>query len=160
MRISIVGRPRSLAVLCALLAAPLIAADDPKPKPKQELEAVANTVQLELQISGLERSGWTLEIKPAHAGSRFETVVREVEMNDGGPVRLDAIAIDARSISADRDCAFAITLKGPDGEAETFKRSIRLRPQEPEQPAPVVSKTYYLRSTAIAQKDEPGQGPL
>ena len=147
------GRAALAALGLGLLLAPaaaLAGVEDPPEEP----EGVANTVKLDLQITGVG-PGWTVEIRPAHAGTRFEKVVRSLEPRPGEPVRLSDIAIDAKTLGADRACAFAIVLKGPDGEAETFKRSLRLEPADADEPPPVVSKTYYLRSTVVARRDDP-----
>lgn len=123
---------------------------------EEEPEAITNRVTLDLQISGIDQPGCTVEIKPAHPGSRFKPVVRPLQTHGAGDTaRLDAIKIDARSLSADRDCAFAITIKGTDGASQTFKRIIRLTPPEEGKPVPSLSKTIYLRTTSIARKDTP-----
>src|SRR5690606_13021519 len=120
----IVARPRMLVALVAhvaLVALPA-SADEPKPTP-EPIPPVANTVKLDLQLSGVA-AGWTIEVKPANPGSRFKPVLREIDQADGGPVRLDEIALDARSLGADRHCALAIVLTDPEGTSQTFKRSV------------------------------------
>jgi hypothetical protein len=153
----IVARPQMLSALLVLIVFPASAkADEPKPSPVPI--AVKNTVKLDLQISGVS-SGWKVEIKPAHPGSRFEPVVRQVDSGDGGPVQLGEISLDARSVSADRDCAMTIVLTDPEGDAQTFKRSLRLLPQPDDQTVPQLSKTFYLRTSTVAKKDRPGPRP-
>ncbi|RUL88869.1 hypothetical protein [Tautonia sociabilis] len=159
----IVARPRMFSLLIALLASvPAVSADEPgpspEPKPTPKVDGVANTVKLDLQISGVG-AGWKVRIKPAHAGSRFEPVVREVEHGDDGPVRLEEISIDATSLTADRDCALAIVLTGPDGVEQTFKRSVRLLPQPDADTVPELSKTFYLRTSTVASKETPRPRP-
>jgi hypothetical protein len=144
-------------MLFALIVLPtLSSADEPKPSP--EPVAVKNTVKLDLQISGVT-PGWKVEIKPAHPGSRFEPIVRQVEDGDGGPVQLDEISLDAQSVSADRDCALTIVLTDPEGEAQSFKRSLRLLPQPDDKSVPQLSKTFYLRTSTVAKKDRPDPRP-
>lgn len=150
----IVARPRMLAALLGLIALPgPLRADDPEPKP--DPVAVKNTVRLDLQISGVS-AGWKVEIKPAHPGSRFKPVTRHVELAEGEPTQLDEISLDAGSLSSDRDCALAIVLTDPEGESQTFKRSVRLLPQPDEETVPELSKTFYLRTSTVAKKDRPG----
>ncbi|QDV33271.1 hypothetical protein [Tautonia plasticadhaerens] len=152
----IAARPRMLAALLALLVpTATVRADDPTPKP--DPVAVKNTVKLDLQISGVA-PGWKVQVKPAHPGSRFTPVVREVHEGQGGPVQLDEISLEARSLSSDRDCALAIVLIDPEGEPQTFKRSVRLLPQPDEETVPELSKTFYLRTSTVAKKDRPDPG--
>ncbi|MEW4567746.1 hypothetical protein AB1L88_07755 [Tautonia sp. JC769] len=156
----IVARPRTLVTLLALAVAGAAQADEPAPRPTPtpRIETVNNTVKLDLQISGVEQ-GWKVEVRPANPGSRFRPVVRQVKQTQGDPVRLDQIAIDARSLSADRDCALAIVLTDPEGESQTFKRSIRLLPQPDAEVVPELSKTFYLRSSSVAIRDTPRPRP-
>ena len=143
----------ALGGLCT--AAPTSAED---PSPKNDAISVTNTVKLDLQITGVER-GWKIEVKPAHPGSRFRPVVRQIEESTSGPVQLDLIAIDAQSLSADRDCALAIVLTDPEGTSQTFKRSVRLLPQPDTATVPELSKTFYLRTSTIASRETPGRRP-
>ncbi|CAN5840776.1 hypothetical protein BH23PLA1_BH23PLA1_16000 [soil metagenome] len=118
--------------------------------------SVQNTVQLDLQLSGIGPQGGHIEIRPAHPSSRFEPIVREIQdVSADGVVRLGTIAIDARSLNADRDCAFSITIKAPGAEDQTFKRSVRLLPQQADAPVPVRSMTCYLRTVVVVKKDMP-----
>ena len=139
-------------VFAASIVAHPASADEPLP------DVVANTVKLDLQISGLDE-GWTVKVKPAHPGSRFKTVVRRIKADENGPGRLGVLAIPAESLSADRACAFAIVLTDPSGTAKTFKRSVRLLPQDDPEAVPELSKTFYLRTSAVASKDEPERRP-
>ena len=138
-----------LLTLTAATATASAAPGDPPP-------SVHNTVKLDLQVSGIPLDGCEIEIRPAHPGSRFEPVVRQIErVSADGVARLDTIAIDARSLGADGDCAFAITIKAPDRADETFKRSVRLLPPADDAPVPVRSLTCYLRTVAVAKKGTP-----
>jgi hypothetical protein len=158
----IVARPRTLVTLLALTFAGAVQADEPTPRPtptpEPRIETVNNTVKLDLQISGVEH-GWKIEIKPANPGSRFQPVVRQVKQSQGDSVQLGEIAIDARSLSADRDCALAIVLTDPEGSSQTFKRSVRLLPQPDAEIVPELSKTFYLRSSSVATRDTPRRRP-
>ena len=143
---------RSALMLAAMLAEGSASADEPLPN------TVANTLKLDLQISGLEE-GWTVKVKPAHPGSRFKPVVRCIKADENGPGRLGILAIPAESLSADRACAFSIVLTDPCGTAKTFKRSVRLLPQDDPETVPELAKTFYLRTSAVASKDEPERRP-
>ncbi len=79
-------------------------------------------VKLDLHIAGLGPDGCDIEIKPAYAGSRF-TPVREHVRSDGNKlIKLE----DVHTQSADRECAFAITIREPGQAARTIKRGVRL----------------------------------
>lgn len=158
----IVARPRMLATFLVLVASAPALADEPVPKPepapKPTVETVANTVKLDLQITGVDR-GWKIEVKPANPGSRFKPVVKKIENTGIGPVQLDPISFDARTLSADRDCALSIVLTDPEGETQTFKRSVRLLPQPDAEALPELSKTFYLRTSTVASRDTPKRRP-
>ncbi len=118
---------------------------------------VINRVNLELRIAGLGQDGCEIEIKPANAGCKFEPVRRRVERGVvGGISKLPAIAIVAQSVCADRDCAFAITIKEPNREAKTFPRHLRLQACAAGEPTPVQPWTCYLTTPSLAAKDAPG----
>ncbi len=122
---------------------------------------VTNTVRLDLQIAGVGREGCTVTIKPAHPGCTFPEVVKRIDQADpAGVVRLDPIAIAATSTGADRDCAFAITIREPNRPDKTYKRAIRLAAVQPGKPAPVQSLACYLSSPsrpATAAKEKPAR---
>jgi hypothetical protein len=101
-------------------------AGDTKPQ-RQAQEAPkppAHTVKLVLRITGLNREGCTVEIKPAHPGCAFRARTEHVEA-DG---KAEIAFADVRTQSADRDCTFAITIR-ESGQAErTVYRGLRLKP--------------------------------
>lgn len=121
-------------------------------------EPVQNTVQLQLQVSGLADRGCMLEIRPAHPGCRFEPVRRRIEgYAPGGHATLKPIAIAATSLGADRDCTFAITLQEPGQPPRTYRRGLRLVPAEPGRPAPVQTLRAFLSAPTLAARDEAGR---
>jgi len=144
---------RTLAAFLFVLSgwAEVGAAARDEPKPKEPPKDVVNAVELELVISGVGKGGYRVEVKPAHRGCRFEKIVRTIEAEPGQPAKLKPIRFNARSFSADRDCAFAITITDAEGESATYKRSIRLESPTEEVPRPKVSKSFSLRTTTVAK---------
>ena len=117
--------------------------------------AVENRVRLELQISGLTGQGCRVEIRPGHKACQFRAVEKSIDPDQGGdPLKLAPIAIDARSVGADRDCSFCITVIEPGRPPKTFRRGLRLAQQEAGQPAPVQTLRCYLNTVTIASKDD------
>jgi hypothetical protein len=141
-----------MAALALLGIGTLAAADD-------EPAAVANTVRLQLKITGLPASNCLLKIAPAHAGCRFPVVERQIAAGRGGAgmVTLEPILIQATSTGADRDCSFAITLQEPGRPPQTFRRGLRLVPPEPGKPGPVRDFRVYLSAPSLAARDEAGR---
>ena len=138
-------RKAALWMLAATLGSLSARADDP---------SVANTVKLDLQVSGHAGEGFELEIKPSHAGSKFEPKKLRVEKTSAAsPARLNTITLDATSTAADRDCSFTINVREPGRPARTYRRSVRLAAAEPGQPKPVVSMKCYLGAQAVGAKD-------
>jgi hypothetical protein len=113
---------------------------------------VVNKVKLEIQIAGLSRNGCEVEIKPGHAGCRFDTITKRVgAANTKGVLSIDPIL--AQSSNADRDCAFAITIREPGQAPKTFHRGIRLTPKPADGPLPVQTLTCYLSSPSLAARE-------
>jgi hypothetical protein len=84
--------------------------------------AVAHPVKIELRIAGLGRGGCDVEVKPGHAGCRFRPLSRHVDSSGKATLMLD----DVQALTADRDCAFAITIREPGHAAKTVLRGLRL----------------------------------
>jgi hypothetical protein len=116
---------------------------------------VENRVKLELRISGLSGDGCRIEIKPGHKACRFRAVEKTIDRAQAtDPLKLEPIAIDARSLGADRDCSFSIVVHEPGRPAKTFRRGLRLAQQEPGQPVPVQTLKCYLNTVTIATKED------
>jgi hypothetical protein len=81
-------------------------------------------VQLALRVAGLTARGCDVEVKPAHPGCSFKTIVEHIGPNGLANLRLD----DVRTVSADRDCTFAITIREAGQTARTVYRGMRLSP--------------------------------
>jgi hypothetical protein len=128
------------------------------PAARAEEPPVANTVRLQLRITGLSGSGCTLKITPAHPGCQFKPIVRRVPPTGGGSMLpLEPIALTATSTGADRDCSFAITIQEPGQPPQTFRRGIRLLSPTAGQAVPVQTVKVYLSATSLAARDAAGK---
>jgi hypothetical protein len=116
---------------------------------------VTNRVNLQIQVLGVEADGCTVEIRPGHGDCKFTPVTRKVQPTGGAPVKLDTIALDCVSTHADRDCAFAITIKEPGRPPRTYRRGLALKAQAVGQPVPVQSFPCVLSTPSLASKDDP-----
>ena len=110
-------------------------------------------MNLEVQIAGLSRPGCEVEVRPAHAGCQFTRVVKRVEGRPGSRTAIQFESIRAQSTNADRDCAFAITIREPGQAPKTFRRGLRLNPQEPDRPVPVQWLKCYLSSPSLVARE-------
>jgi hypothetical protein len=121
--------------------------------------AVANTVRLQLKITGLPASGCLLKVAPAHPGCQFPAIERKITAvpGSGGMVSLPALVIPATTTSADRDCTFAITIQEPGRPPRTFRRGVRLAPAEPGKPTPVKDLRVYLSAPSLAVREDTGR---
>lgn len=121
-----------------------------------DLPAVANTVRLEIQISGLGGNGGKVTIKPAHPSCKFKVVAIPIAKGaEGDTVKLDPITVTASTTSADRDCSFEITLTEPGRQPKTFRRGVRLNPPAAgATTAPSCVLKCRLPATAVAIKDD------
>lgn len=134
-----------LALTTSALAAP---PDAPAP--------VKNTIQLQLQITGLASGGCVLKVAPGHASCRFKTYEARVEGNGGrdGMIRLAPIKLDVESSAADRDCSFAITITEPGQPARTYHRGLRLESQTSTAKVPTQRVNLYLTSPSLASRGD------
>jgi len=134
-----------VASVSGLLAPTAQAAEPPSVKQK---------VSLVVRLDGLSASGGEVEIKPAHAGCRFETIKIDTKSHQkkmvDGSIVLDPFEVE--SLSADRDCTFAITLKEPNQAAKTVRRTIRLVPATDGKPAKVQDLICYISSRSLEPK--------
>lgn len=130
------------------LAVPAARGDDPPSR---------NVISLQVLISGLTSGESTIEIKPGHPACKFEPVTKTIASGNGGLLRLEPIAIEAESLGADRDCSFAITIREPGQEPQTFRRGIRLAPGDPTPGAALPAQTLklYLSAPSVAARELP-----
>lgn len=140
----------SLVAGLALWAAAPIRADDKAP--------VRNTINLQLQITGLSADGTVVEIKPGSPACKFAEVKKTIR-HAGTIVRLAEIAIDAESTGADGQCSFLITIKEPGQPPKEFRRGVRLAAKHDEHKS-VESQTLkiYLTAPSVAARDS-GKSP-
>ena len=136
---------RSWMAALALAASTLLA---PGPAARAEDKPPVSKVKLEIRIAGLGLDGCEIEIKPAHAGCQFKTATYHVTQQGRASLLLE----DVQTSSADRDCAFAITLKEAGQPARTLRRGLRLVAPPS---GSVPSLTCYLNSPSkLAKSDE------
>jgi hypothetical protein len=145
----------SLAVGVTLIGTPRLA---------EGSEPVVNRVQLTLEIAGLSQGKCEVEIKPGHPACQFTKVVKQVgekgaEVRTDGKLTLELAPMTAQTTHADRDCAFAITIKEPGQPARTYHRGVRLTPRVAGGPVPVQQLTWYLSSPSLANRDEDQKKP-
>lgn len=119
---------------------------------------IESTIKLQLLISGLSQDGCILKIEPGHPGCRFKPVERRITLSGGqtgGMTRLDPITFKASTLSADRDCSFAITLTEPGQPPRTYRRGTRLTAAPGGQPSNSTSQTVkvYLSAPSLAARD-------
>ena len=114
---------------------------------------VKQKVSLSLRLDGLPAEGGEIEIKPGHAGCKFETIkfqTKDHPRSVDGKISLDPIEVE--TLSADRDCSFAITLKEPGQPDKTVRRTLRLVPPVEGKPAKPQEMTFYLSSNSLKPK--------
>lgn len=108
---------------------------------------IVNKVVMELQIQGLSSEGCIVEITPGHPGCKFKKVRYKV---DSARVLLQPIEVT--SLSADRDCSFAITIKEPGMPEQTIRRGMRLSKPDDTATIPQTRLTCYLATPSHVQQ--------
>lgn len=89
-------------------------------------KVVVGEVRLELAIAGLSSKGCDVEIKPGHAGCKFQTVTRHIDHR--GTANL--VFKNVETTGSDHDCAFTITVKESGHPDKTIHRGLRLSPPQ------------------------------
>lgn len=112
-------------------------------------------VALDIHVAGtIAGSGVELVIRPGNPTCRFKDVVYSVKRD--GNIR-DIPPIEVETVNADRDCAFAITLKEPGQPDRVFRRSLQINPEavaaSPEKPQ--VLKVYLNSRTMMSKAPTP-----
>jgi hypothetical protein len=118
-----------------------------------EPPAVKQKVSLSLRLDGLSAAGGEIEIKPGHAGCRFETIKFQTKSHPKmleGRIVLDPFEVE--TVTADRDCSFAITLKEPGQPDKTVKRTLRLAPPVEGKPVKPQELICYISSNSLKPK--------
>lgn len=122
--------------------APATPADDPP--------AVKQKVSMSLRFDGLGPEGGEVEIKPGNAGCKFETIKFQTKAHPrviDGKIFLDPIEVE--TVSAGRECSFAITLKEPGQPDKVVRRTLRLTsPVSGKAPA-TQALTCYISSNSL-----------
>lgn len=94
----------------------------PTPAGDKPASPKSSTVYLLLRIAESGREGCDVEIKPGNSGCHFQPVRKHVDAEGKLTVRLD----DVTTNSADRECAFSITVREPGQANRTVQRGLRL----------------------------------
>ena len=107
-----------------------------------------------LRLDGLSAAGGEIEIKPAHAGCKFETIKFQTK---GHPKLIEEQdraldPIEVESVSADRDCSFVITLKEKGQADKTVRRTLRLVPPVEGKPVKPQELICYISSNSLKPK--------
>ena len=112
--------------------------------------AVKQRVSLSLRLDGLSTEGGEVEIKPGHAGCKFETIkfqTKERPPGSDGKINLDPIEVE--TVSAGRECSFAITLREPGQPDKTVRRTLRLTPATQSKAPTSQAMTCYISSNSL-----------
>ena len=116
----------ALTLAAGLTPAFSLAGDSPSPapagSPAQAAATKSETVSLQLRIAGLGPKGCEVEIKPGHPGCKFKALKETV----GESGILNLVLKDVQTVSADRDCTFAITIHEPGQADRTMFRGLRI----------------------------------
>ena len=130
----------ALALVAALggAFAPTTRAGEPTP--------IKQKVKMSLRLAGVTGDGEIL-IRPGHAGCRFEPIsfkVSDKPADSYGMIHL--AAVDVETVTADRDCSFAITLKEPGKADKTVRRNLRIIPDVEGRPSEPQTLRCYVSS--------------
>ncbi|WP_435007671.1 hypothetical protein P12x_004936 [Tundrisphaera lichenicola] len=106
---------------------------------------IKQTVNLVIRLDGISSDGAEVVIKPGHPACRFKPITKKVTRNG----KLELPKIDVETISADRDCAFAITLKEPGQPDKVVRRNLRIEEVEEGKSASPQSLTCYVSSNSL-----------
>jgi hypothetical protein len=111
---------------------------------------VKQKVSLSLRLDGLSSEGGEIEIKPGHAGCKFETIKFQTKSHPrviDGKIFLDPIEVE--TVSADRECSFAIILREPGQPDKVVRRTLRLVPPPSGKTASAQTLTCYISSNSL-----------
>ena len=112
--------------------------------------AVKQKVNLSIHIAGTTpNAGVEVIIKPAHPACKFKPITCPVKQ-DG--MLQDIPPIEVETLSADRDCTFAIVLKEPGQPEKTFRRSLQLNPPSAATGDKPQALMCYISSRMVASK--------
>jgi hypothetical protein len=106
---------------------------------------IKQTVKLSLRLDGIAREQGEVVIKPGHSACRFKEIsfrVVDRPLDANGMINLDPFEVE--TISADRDCAFVITLKEPGKPDKTVRRNLFVVPNVDGRPAAPQKMTCFV----------------
>jgi hypothetical protein len=126
----------TIAAGVASLALTAKAGDPPK----------SSKVRLEIHIAGLKRAGCDVEVKPGSPTCRFRAGTQHIPAEGHALFVFD----DVKSQSADRECAFAITIREAGQPERTYRRSVRLAPPHAAVTQASLACYLYCPSSLIA----------
>jgi hypothetical protein len=108
-------------------------------------------VALTLKFDGLSPQGGEVEIKPGNAGCKFETIKFQTKGHPRGTSdgRINLDPIEVETLTADRDCSFAITLKEPGLPDKKVRRVLTIIPATEAKPATPQTMTCFISSTSL-----------
>jgi hypothetical protein len=106
---------------------------------------VKQTVKLSLHLEGIAREDGEVTIKPGHPGCRFKEIsfrLSDQPRDTYGMINLAPFEVE--TISADRDCAFVITLKEPGKPDKTVRRNLLVLPNADGSPSAPQKLTCFV----------------
>ena len=125
--------------------APARASDDPAPIKKK--------VQLAFRLDWFSADGAEIEVKPANAACKFETIkfkTKSRKVSSDGLIRLDPIDIETQT--ADGSCSFLINIKEPGQPDKVVRRTLRMTGNPKADPTKPLQMTCYITSASLATK--------
>ncbi len=101
-------------------------------------------VKLSLRVDGIARQDGEILIKPGHPGCRFKEITTRVsDLVPDMYGMYNFAPFEVETVSADRDCSFAITLREPGKPDKTARRNLRIIPNAEGRPAaPQILRCY------------------
>jgi hypothetical protein len=135
------------------LAAAMIGVNTPR-SVASEPAPIKQKVQLILRFDGLSSKGGEVEIRPGHAGCKFETIKFQTKGHprmtvNGSMMTIMLDPMEVETMSADGNCSISIVLKETGQPDKTVRRTIRLTPAPQGKAAKPVTMTYYISSNSI-----------
>jgi len=119
---------------------------------------IKQQVKLNIRLDGTSKdSGVEIVIKPGHPACRFKTIIYPVK---GDGLIQDIPPIDVETLSADRDCSFAIVLKEPGQPDKVFRRSLQINGPTQAGDGKPQSLLCYLSSRTASNKTPMATNPV
>lgn len=122
----------------------------PRALAEEKSEPATHKVAMNLNIAGLGPQGCDVQIKPGHGGCRFQSVSTHIPRQGLATVVLK----DVQTSSADRACAFAITIHEAGHPDRTVRRGIVL----PSQVSGVSTMNCFMKCPSMLARAEQEMG--